>query len=510
MSSIRTSMMAVVMLLMSVPTLYGQQYRITPVTPNASPEAVALLEYIQSIGGKHTLSGQHNFPISRDRNTQFASNYIGKTPAVWSQDFGFAKEGDKDSYLARPSIVEEAIRQHQLGSIISLCWHAVPPTANEPITFQPLPGYDSTRLASVQGRLLDHQFRDILKRGTKLNKQWMAQVDEIAKYLKQLQEANVPLLWRPYHEMNGDWFWWGGRYEGKYTTAALYRQIFDRLVNHHKLNNLIWVWSVDRPSRPDREFAKYFPGDEYLDILSIDIYGNDFDQAYYDGLMGLSEGKPLILAEVGNPPSPEILDAQPNWALWVVWAGMVRGTSREAYENLANDPRVLFLEDPAYVETTAAYRKACGLPPLVIDRKADFTGEWLLNEYESKLQTFGPAGTPYKLTIVQKDNELLITSRMIVEWADDQVTQERLKLDGSDSKSTAFNDAPRVQNANWSTEKDTLNIDSRVTLNYAGRKIDIKSKDIWTLHRKGKKLVISRIVSSSRGKQKSIVVYDKQ
>ena len=510
MSFIRTGLMAVVMLSMSVATLYGQQFRITPVTPNASPEAVALLEYIQSLGGKYTLSGQHNFPISRDRNTQFASDYIGKTPAVWSQDFGFAKEGDKDSYLARPSIVEEAIRQHKLGSIITLCWHAVPPTAEEPITFQPLPGYDSTKLASVQGRLLDNQFRDIQRRGTKLNKQWMKQVDEIAGYLKQLQDARVPVLWRPYHEMNGDWFWWGGRYDGKYTTASLYRQLFDRLVNYHKLNNLVWVWSVDRPSRPDREFAKYYPGNQYLDILSIDIYGNDFNQDYYDGLMGLAQGKPVILGEVGNPPSPEILERQPNWALWVVWAGMVRGTSREAYEALANDPRVLFLEDAAYVKTTDAYRRACGLPPLVVDRAADFTGEWVLNEYESKLQTFGPSGTPYKLSIVQKDNELFIKSNTIVEWADDRVSEERLTLDGRDNKSTAFNNEPRIQNANWSPDKDTLNIVSKVLFHYAGNEIEITTNDLWTLQRKGEKLVISRVVSTSRGKQKSTVVYDKK
>src|SRR5690606_4812152 len=148
MSSIRTGIMAVAILLMSVSTLYSQQVRIPPVTPNASPEAVALLDFLQSLAGKYTLSGQHNFPISRDRNTQFASDYIGKTPAVWSQDFGFAKDGDKDSYLARQSIVEEAIRQHKLGSIVTICWHAVPPTAEEPVTFQPLPGADSTKLAS--------------------------------------------------------------------------------------------------------------------------------------------------------------------------------------------------------------------------------------------------------------------------------------------------------------------------------------------------------------------------
>ncbi|HEY4653091.1 MAG TPA: glycosyl hydrolase [Cyclobacteriaceae bacterium] len=506
----RGNVIAGVILFMSYATLFGQPQKIKPVTPNPSSEAVALLEYIQSISGSHILSGQHNFPISRDRNSQFASDFIGETPVVWSQDFGFAEEGDKDSYLARPSIIDEAIRQHRLGSIITLCWHAVPPTASEPVTFQPRPGSDSTRLASVQGRLSDNQFRDILRRGTKLNKQWMKQVDEIAIYLKQLQDAKVPVLWRPYHEMNGDWFWWGGRHEGKYTTAALYRHIFDRLVNHHKLTNLIWVWSVDRPSRPDREFAKYYPGNEYLDILSIDIYGNDFDQSYYDGLMALSNGKPLVLGEVGNPPSLEILDNQPNWAYWVVWAGMVRGTSKEDYEKLAEDPGPLFMEDPAYSEGTRDYRIACGFEPLTTNRQADFTGAWVLNEYESKLQTFGPSGTPYKLDITQKNNELFIKSRSIVEWADDAITEETLTLDGRDIKSTVFNNAPRIQNARWSAEKDTLNIDSRMSFNFGGRKVDIDSKDTWTLQRKGKKLVIIRVVSSSRGTQTSTIVYYKQ
>ena len=63
------------------------------------------------------------------------------------------------------------------------------------------------------------------------------------------QDAHVPVV-RPYHEMNGDWFWRGGR-TGQYSTAALYRQLFDRLVNHHHLNNLIWVWSMvaHRPAK---------------------------------------------------------------------------------------------------------------------------------------------------------------------------------------------------------------------------------------------------------------------
>ena len=132
---------------------------------------------------------------------------------IYSTDWGFAFDGNTDSYLARQDIVNEAIRQNKLGSIITICWHAVPPTANEPVTFQPLPGADSTKLASVQGKLLDQQFRDVFTPGTALYKHWCDQVDTIAVYLKKLQDAHVPILWRPYHEMNGDWFWWGGRRE---------------------------------------------------------------------------------------------------------------------------------------------------------------------------------------------------------------------------------------------------------------------------------------------------------
>ncbi|NLA75437.1 MAG: hypothetical protein GX846_08230, partial [Deltaproteobacteria bacterium] len=85
----------------------------TPVTPDASQEAVALLRLMYSTSGKYMLTGQHNYPNIRDTNSRFALKYIGKQPAVFSTDFGFAADGDTDSYLARPDIVDEVIRQHK-------------------------------------------------------------------------------------------------------------------------------------------------------------------------------------------------------------------------------------------------------------------------------------------------------------------------------------------------------------------------------------------------------------
>ncbi|MFC2129669.1 glycoside hydrolase family 26 protein, partial [Bacteroidota bacterium] len=374
------------------------------VTPNASTEAQALLDFIYSLSGEFTLTGQHNYPNTKDRNTQFAKEYIGQTPAVWSSDMGFAEDGDYDSYLARPDIVKEAIRQHKKGSIITLCWHAVPPTADEPVTFSPKRDGDPAKLETIQGQLLDEQFKDVLTPGTALHEKWCQQVDSVAVYLKKLQEAKVPVLWRPYHEMNGDWFWWGGRV-GEYSTADLYRQMYDRYVNHHKLNNLVWVWNVDRPSTPIRKFSNFYPGTEYLDIVSLDVYGSDFNKDYYDSLYVLAKGKPMLFGEVGNPPMPEILDEQPNWTLWVIWAGFVRNLNKKQHQVLVNDRRILSMEDAAYHEATASYRKKMNLPLLPVEVEddqptieteedfctglmetedmiypTDFTGEWIFNE----------------------------------------------------------------------------------------------------------------------------------
>src|SRR5690606_28348120 len=188
---------------------------------------------------------------------------------------------------------------------------------------------------------------------------------------------------------------------------------------------------------------------------------------------------------------------------------LVRGTSRENYQKLDDDPRVLFMEDLAYAESTCLYRKACGFEPIVIEREADLNGSWVLNEYESNLQTFGPSGTPYRLDITHEGDKLTIRSRTIVEWGDDGVVEEKIDADGSETRSIVYNNERRVQRARWPPARDTLNVNARVTLSWGGREVKVKSHDTWVLQRKGKRLVITKVVSSPRGTQTSVVVYDK-
>lgn len=478
---------------------------------NATPEAKALLKFLQNISGKYILTGQHNFPNAKSKNSEFASKYIGKTPIIFSTDFGFAKDGDKDSYLARKDIVNEAIKQFRAGYIVEIMWHAVPPTADEPVVFQsPFGKASPDSLASVQGKLLDQQFKDLLTPGTKIYNHWCAQVDSIAFYLKILQDAHVPILWRPYHEMNGDWFWWGGR-QGKKGTAALYRQLFDRFVNYHKLKNLIWVWSVDRPGKPERNFSYYYPGSDYVDVLSLDVYGKDFNQAYYDSLAELSKGKVLALAEVGNPPTVDILKSQPLWAYYITWASLVRNTLKKQYDELMNDSRVLCYEDSVYCKLLTPLRLACGLSPLSVGlkSKADFSGEWAFNEDKSVLDNMGVGNLPSLMQITQSENNLTIQKTILQEYTDDRVTVDHLTLDGKENQSEMYN-APVIIIANWSSKFDTLYVMSKASLKFGDRTVEMNTDEKWFLQDHGKVLSIIQSSTSFWGKRNIILIFDKK
>jgi mannan endo-1,4-beta-mannosidase len=304
------------------------------VNPHATAEARALLKTICAVSGKSILSGQHNFPNHLSQHSDNTAKFAGKYPYIWGSDFGFTGGDDKDSILGRPAMIEEAKRQYSGGSIITLMWHVVRPTDDEPV--QPLIGWRE----SVQAKLSDFEWKELLTPGTNLHRRWLAQMDTVAGYLNQLQEAKIPVLWRPYHENNGNWFWWGGR-KGENGFAALYRMTYDRLVNYHHLDNLVWVWNTNAPSGPNAgPYADFYPGPQYCDVLATDIYG-EFKQSHHDELAALANGKPIALGEVGRVPTTAVLKQQPKWVWFMVWAGMIGMSKPEVVRELFEDPHTL-------------------------------------------------------------------------------------------------------------------------------------------------------------------------
>ena len=283
----------------------GQPFK--PVNPNTSPEAQKLLSYLYQISGKQILSGEHNSNQAMNLYSDSVKAITGKYPALWGSDFILSGTKDRGA-----EIVAEAIKKHKEGAIVALMWHQGRPIDEPPYGWK----------ESIQAKLTDAQWKELITPNTPLNKKWLAQIDQVAVWLKQLQEANVPVLWRPYHEMNGVWFWWGNK-PGKDGVEKLWKMMYDRYVNYHHLNNLIWVWGANGPRDIplDEAFAykDFYPGAAYVDVLGTDIYNFDYEQKDYNELLKLAKGKPIALTEVGELPKPEILKAQPQWAWFMVW-----------------------------------------------------------------------------------------------------------------------------------------------------------------------------------------------
>jgi mannan endo-1,4-beta-mannosidase len=317
-----------------------------PVNPHATPEARALLALLTSISGKGIVTGQHNYSNDGSKWTDRAYDITGKYPGLFGEDFGFSGGEDKDSALARPAIVEEIKRQYKNGSIVTFTWHAVRPTDDEPVTFRD----------SVQGKLTDYEFQQLLTPGTPIYNRWCAQVDVIAGYLRQLRDANVPVLFRPYHEVNGNWFWWGYR-PGPNGSAALYRQLYDRFVNVHHLDNLVWVWNVNAPGGAAGPSVDYYPGVAYTDVVTMDIYG-EFKQEYYDSMLQIAAGKPIALGEVGGLPSLDVLAAQPKWTYFMAWSGLLESSSSpDLVQSVYHSPLAINRDDSRMAPAVEAMRK---------------------------------------------------------------------------------------------------------------------------------------------------------
>lgn len=317
----------------STSSLYASD-SIQPITPNASPEAASLLQYLYNISGKQTLTGQHCVPLVGSLRLVVVHRQTRHYPAVFGQDFGFDAPGSWDGINFRQQIVDEAIRRHSEGFIITLMWHAVRPMDDEPVTFG----------ESVQGELTEEEWQELITPGTLLNERWKSQVDVIAWHLKQLRNANVPVLWRPYHEMNGAWFWWGKR-AGENGYKKLYRMLFDRLVHFHGLNNLIWVFNTNEVKENVDAHDTYFPGHDVVDVFATDVYTQGFDSINYAQLLTLAGNKPIALGEVGRPPTVDILKAQPRWTWFMSWGEPeALGQDRAAYLSLCESEQVVTLD----------------------------------------------------------------------------------------------------------------------------------------------------------------------
>ena len=164
------------------------------------------------------------------------------------------------------------------------------------------------------------------------------------------------MLWRPLHEAagnytlygsNGAWFWWGRG--GAEPCKALWKLLRDKLEGEYGLDNLIWVWTLDATVGAEADYAKWYPGNDLVDIVGVDIYAEDTEAKarQYQAAVALSGGRKLVtVSECGNIPDPEkCIVAGQTWSWFLTWDLESYKLNTESYwKTLMASPMVLTRE----------------------------------------------------------------------------------------------------------------------------------------------------------------------
>lgn len=257
-----------------------------PVTPQASRQAVALMRYFASIYGKAVLAGQQ---ISSAAERKYLLETTGTLPVI--AGFDAAQLGD------------DALEWAASGGVVASEWHWPAPMGGG--------GYYAADT--------DFDVSRAVTPGTEEHDRTLRELDRMAERLKRFQAAGVPVLWRPLHEAEGRWFWWGAK--GPEPAKALYRLMFDRFVHVHGLNHLIWIWTTVHS--PDA--AQWYPGDDYVDLIGVDKYitVDDYNPMLtaYDEAVALTGGRKMaVFSENGAIPDPQaLLEQKVGWLFFNTW-----------------------------------------------------------------------------------------------------------------------------------------------------------------------------------------------
>jgi hypothetical protein len=267
-----------------------------PVNPNATQQARNLLCYLQRQYGQYVLSGQQetSWASDPDVDVNYINTNTGKYPAIRAGDF-----------LYRNGTTARAQAWWDAGGIPMICYHMGAPRLSD--------SFANSKTAAPDG------IDAVLTPGAASYTSFLAKLDYAAGELQTLQAANVAVLWRPFHEAGGNWFWWSMEGGAKY--VRLWTFMYDYFTNTKGLNNLIWLHPFDG-SPP----AAFYPGKNYVDIAGADTYGNSqpFASMFSDTRAIVGTTLPIALHENGLMPDPDVMfgsGTKTPWVLFNTWVG---------------------------------------------------------------------------------------------------------------------------------------------------------------------------------------------
>lgn len=184
----------------------------------------------------------------------------GEHPSVAGWDLGQLEFDNSKNLDGVPFelMKNEIIRHFQRGGISTLSWHSNNPTNPQKTTWDKV---DSTIKNTLNN-----------KANLSLYKKWLDKVAIFAKSLKDpITGQSIPIIFRPYHEHTGSWFWWGAGHCTVDEYKAFWRFTVNYLKKKKKVHNFLYAYSTDKFTSKEHYLERY-PGDDFIDLVGFDIY----------------------------------------------------------------------------------------------------------------------------------------------------------------------------------------------------------------------------------------------
>jgi mannan endo-1,4-beta-mannosidase len=247
----------------------------------AEPEkttAQQLLERLDSLQKKGIMYGHQDDPMygltwEYQKDSSDVKNVCGDYPAIMGFDLGGIEMGDQKNLDSVPftRMTEEIIAHHLRGGIVTLSWHPRNPVTtidgggNAGQKFPEGTAWDVRDSAVVKKILTDSLTHEKFEG-------WMQRVSDFLATLKTADGKKVPVIFRPWHENSGSWFWWGEKLCSVDEYKALWNLLQDKL-KADGFDNLVWSYS---PGCQDNLTAERlldrYPGDDRVDMIGLDGY----------------------------------------------------------------------------------------------------------------------------------------------------------------------------------------------------------------------------------------------
>lgn len=232
----------------------------------ATRETHQLYNQLKTMSPHSLMFGMHDpmgYGVGWDNDDRRSDvkDVCGDYPAVFSWDVLTLLESEK----AAQRLTDRITFAYNSGGINTLCWHQ-----------------REMEKSSFYAQGLDYQVVPAILPGGKYHKEYKRRLIKIAAFAKSLRGKNgelIPLIFRPYHEQNGSWFWWGKGHRTEEEFVKLWKFTVDYLKDSLQVHNFIYAFSPDGNQWETKDqYLTDYPGDDYVDLLGVDFYfpnGND-------------------------------------------------------------------------------------------------------------------------------------------------------------------------------------------------------------------------------------------